>query len=333
VIETGLADDDLAVLAEGVTFISRLVGADRARLSVVDLAGALTPIVHFPAGTLYELPETDRLDIPVVFDGESIGLLELAASGSDGLSLRSSELAAAFAPLLGTVLGEARRHHAKDAFFALTIHELRTPLTAASGFVQTIVDHADRLQQDVVQDLLVRIVHNHRRLTQLVDDLADLLRLEGGQLRVHVAPVEVEPLLAELLRITDVEGRIVDLEVAAGLPRVVADGGRLEQVVANLLSNAVKFSPPDGHIVLRATAHHGTVDVEVIDQGEGIPPQIHDQIFDAYFQGATASGGRPKGLGIGLFLVRRLCQLMGATVRVDSAPGQGSTFTVRLQPA
>jgi signal transduction histidine kinase len=161
----------------------------------------------------------------------------------------------------------------------------------------------------------------------------DLLRLEGGQLRVHLTSVELAPLLGELVRNTDVGDRVVELEVSAGLPSVVADAGRLEQVIANLMNNAAKFSPPGARILIRAEVGVGTVDVQVVDQGEGIPPERHEQIFDAYFQGPSVSGGRPKGLGIGLFLVHRLCQLMGATVSVESAPGEGSTFTIRLQPA
>lgn len=333
VIETGLADEDLAVLAEGVSFIAQLLGADRGSLSMVNPLGALTPVVQYPEGASGQISGSSHLNVPVLFEGRPVGVLELAASRADGFAERAPNLALAFAPLLGALLGEARRQRAKDAFFALTIHELRTPLSAASGFAQTIIDHLDRLGPEVMTDLLVRIVHNHRRLTHLVDDLADLLRLEGGQLRVHLAPVDVEPLLAELIRNFDAGGRTVDLEVAAGLPRVVADAGRLEQVVANLLSNAAKFSPPESSIVIRIATGQGTVNVEVIDQGEGIPPEHQERIFDAYFQGSTPTGGRRRGLGIGLFLVRRLCQLMGATVEVESEPGRGSTFTIQLQPA
>jgi signal transduction histidine kinase len=333
VIEPGLADNDLAVLADAVTFIAEQQGADRCRLSIPDGPSGLTRAIDYPPDANGEPSGLSRIEVPVVFEGRPIGRLELVADRADAFDDGAGGKALAFGRILGAMVGDARRQRAKDAFFALTVHELRTPLSAASGFAQTILDHFDRLGPDITRDLLVRIGHNHRRLTRLVDDLVDLLRLEGHQLRVHLCPVDVEPLLDELIRNTDVGTRVVDLRVADGLPHVMADARRLEQVIANLLANAAKFSPPGTRIDIRAAARSGTVDIEIVDQGEGIPPEHHRQIFEAYFQAPGAGGGRPKGLGIGLFLVGRLCELMGASVQVESAPGQGATFTVRLQPA
>jgi signal transduction histidine kinase len=337
VIDSGLAGDDVAALREGVAFIGQLLGADRATLYAPNASGASLPIASYllPTGAEPTAEGTEsgsRCVVPVVFEGRAIGILELLADRADAFSETDRERAIAFAPILGAALGGARRHKAKDAFFALTIHELRTPLSAASGFALTILDHFAQMDREVTQDLLVRIVHNHRRLTRLLDDLVDLLRLEGRLLPVHISPVEVGSFLTELMRNADLDGREIAVEVAPNLPAVAADPGRLEQVISNLLANAAKFSSADSRIVIRALARDDTVDIQIVDEGEGIPAEQHEQIFESYYQGPTMSGRPPKGLGIGLFLVRRLCELMGASVDVDSAPGRGSTFTVHLRP-
>ena len=339
-IDSGLAGDDVAALTEGVAFIGQLLGADRATLYAPNASGASLPIASYLAPTTAspstQSPENtatgSRFDAPVVFEGRAIGMLELLADRVDAFSETDRERVVAFVPILGATLGGARRHKAKDAFFALTIHELRTPLSAAGGFAHTILDHFAELDREVTQDLLVRIVHNHRRLTRLLDDLVDLLRLEGRLLPVHISPVEVGPFLTDFIRNADLDGREITVEVTPNLPTIAVDPSRLEQVISNLLANAAKFSRPDTRIVVRALARDDRVDLQIVDQGEGIPAERHEQIFESYYQGPTMSGRRPKGLGIGLFLVRRLCELMGASVDVDSAPGRGSTFTVHLRP-
>ncbi|HSS09344.1 MAG TPA: HAMP domain-containing sensor histidine kinase, partial [Acidimicrobiales bacterium] len=271
--------------------------------------------------------------VPTRSGGRTSCLVEFAAESVDAFPEADRDAVLSLAPLLGCVLDNARRQQTKDVFLALAAHELRTPLTTAAGFAQTIADHFDRLDPAMIQDLLARILRNHRRLDRLVDDLVDLSSIEGGHLQVCPGPVSVALLLDEVVRSADSGSHPVSCQVLADLPLVWADHDRLEQVVTNLVANAAKFSPEGAPIIVRAGIRDELVAIEVIDDGPGIAPELQERIFDAYYQGDAVSGGRPRGLGIGLYLTRLLCQLMGGTVDVESQPGRGSTFVVTLPPA
>jgi signal transduction histidine kinase len=268
--------------------------------------------------------------VPVMSGGRIIGLVELVAARIDAFSAVERQDVLAFVPVLARVLENARRQEAKSAFVALAAHELRTPLTSAAGYAQTIAQQFERLEPILVRDLLDRILHNHRRLDRLVDDLVDLSRVEGGQLQVSLAPVIVGPLLEEVMCGADNGSHVLSYEVPDDLPMVWADRDRLDQVVTNLLANATKFSPEGSPISIRADLRGDMIAIEVADRGPGIPLEHLDRIFDAYYQGEMLSGERPQGLGIGLYLARVLCHLMGGTVSVESRRGKGSTFVVRL---
>jgi signal transduction histidine kinase len=271
--------------------------------------------------------------VPVLSEARASCLVEFVAARVDAFSEADRHAVLTFAPIIGSVLDNARRQQSKDTFLALAAHELRTPLTSAAGFAQTIAEHFEQLDPAVIQDLLARILHNHRRLDRLVDDLVDLSSIEGGQLQVSLAAVPVGPMLDEVVRGADNGSHPISCEAPAGLPMVRADCNRLEQVVTNLLANAAKFSPKGAPIIIRSSLRDGRIAIEVIDHGQGIAPELQDRIFDAYYQGQAVTGGRPPGLGIGLYLTRLLCQLMGGTVDVTSEPGRGSTFVVTLPVA
>jgi signal transduction histidine kinase len=274
--------------------------------------------------------------VPVRSGSRTIALIEMVAMRVDAFSRVERKDVLAFAPVLVNALESARRQEARSAFLAVAAHELRTPLASAAGLAETIARQLERLEPIVLRDLLDRILHNHRRLDRLVDDLVDLSSVDGGQLHVSPGPVIVGPLLEEAICGADDGSHLLSCDVAPDLPMVWADRDRLEQVVTNLLANAAKFSPEGSPICIRAGRRDETnevIAIEVTDQGAGIPPERVDRIFDAYYQGEALLGGRPPGLGIGLYLTRVLCQLMGGKVAVESRPGSGSTFVVTLPAA
>jgi signal transduction histidine kinase len=271
--------------------------------------------------------------VPVRSGSRAIALIEMVAMRVDAFSRVERQDVMAFAPLLVNALESARRHEARSAFLAVAAHELRTPLASATGFAETIAQQLERLEPIVLRDLLDRILRNHRRLDRLVDDLVDLSSVDGGQLQVSPGPVIVGPLLEGAICAADDGSHRLSCDVAPDLPMVWADRDRLEQVVTNLLANAAKFSPEGSPIYLRAGRRdemEEMIAIEVSDQGAGIPPERLGRIFDPYYQGEALLGGRPPGLGIGLYVTRVLCQLMGGEVAVESRPGRGSTFVVTL---
>jgi signal transduction histidine kinase len=362
-ISARLPSDDIAAVGGGLALLGQRLAADRAAMYQVDDVNAdgsvrlvLVASEHrlvdgfvdnVPApfsvpgaiGDIRYVPDMGQparsgmrtyFGVPVLAGGQIIGLVEMVATRVDAFSAGERQEVLAFVPVLGSVLENARRKEAKKAFLALAAHELRTPLASAAGFAQTLVQQFERLEPVVVRDLLERILHNHRRLDRLVDDLVDLSSVDGGQLQVSLEPVIVGPLLEEVVCGADNGSHVLSCEVPVDLPMVWADRARLEQVVTNLFANAAKFSPEGSPISIRAGLREAVIVIEVADRGPGIPPERLHRIFDAYYQGETPSGGRPQGLGIGLYLTRVLCQLMEGTVSVDSRPGRGSTFVVTL---
>jgi len=218
---------------------------------------------------------------------------------------------------------------AKSMFLANMSHELRTPLNAIIGYAQLLAEEAD----DEDAEDLDRIERSGTYLLELINDVLDLSKIESGRLEVRPHEVELAQLVGELR--ADAESLCTrndnDLVVELPeLPRVVADGMRLRQVLLNLLSNAAKFTE-QGRVTVRARAEAGSVWVEVEDTGIGMDDAQLARLFQAFTQVHRSDHQRYGGTGLGLALSQRLCRLMGGDLRVTSEPGRGSTFTVELR--
>jgi signal transduction histidine kinase len=289
--------------------------------------------------------------VPLLAGGETIGVLELEGSSSS-FSDEDRDTVLALAPSIAAAVQNARlferEQHAvaelREAqrmqrdFLAVVSHELRTPLTAIAGFAETLRSDAASLSADDVAAVGDRIGRAGRRLERLIVDLLDISQLERAQLAVNLVQVPPNTLAAVVLDAIDsmgVSGHTVRLDVADGLPPVLADERRVRQVVEHLLDNARKFSPAASEIVVSlAPEEDGAhVAVSVTDQGPGIPAEMQPRVFERFFQVESPSTRSAGGLGVGLYLVRRLCDLMNASVDIDSAAGEGTRFTVRIPVA
>ncbi|PYN57577.1 MAG: hypothetical protein DMD92_14095 [Candidatus Rokuibacteriota bacterium] len=226
--------------------------------------------------------------------------------------------------------------HAKSSFVAVASHELRTPLTALQGFSELLA--ARRLPAEEVSRLAGIMHQEARRLGRIVNDLLDLARIERGLApALHRTPVAVETLIAGVADVFR-RGRATHPIVVgyeAGLPRVDADRDALERILTNLVSNALKYSPPGRLVRIRArgAAHGGAVEVEVEDQGAGIPAESLTRIFEPYYR-APEAAGTARGAGIGLAVVKSLVEAHGGSIRVESAHGVGTrvVFSVPAVP-
>jgi len=242
-------------------------------------------------------------------------------------------------------LAEARdraeaANRAKSAFLAKMSHELRTPLNGILGYAQLL--NRDSALPDQHRAGVDVIERSGQHLLGLINDVLDLAKIEAGKLEVRPAPFRLPDLLrsvAALARVeADAKGLAFNADLAPTLPATVhADERRLRQVLLNLVSNAVKFTPR-GSVTLRAHADELNEDgedrrvvlrFEVVDTGIGIAPEQAERVFLPFEQVAD-TGGHSDGTGLGLAISRRLVDLMGGTVGLDSAPSEGSTFTVRL---
>jgi PAS domain S-box-containing protein len=220
----------------------------------------------------------------------------------------------------------------KDEFLAMVSHELRTPLNAIVGWLHLL--RKKPLDAETTRAVEV-IDRNSDALRRIIEDILDLSAIQSGKLRLDRQPQELHPTLqlaiesmrpkAEARNIT------VVLDTASEPVRIVADGARLQQIVANLLTNAVKFTPPGGRITVSWLRQPDAAAIRITDTGIGIAEEVRPGIFDAFRQGDASLTRGHGGLGLGLAISRHLVELHGGTIEVDS-PGRdlGTTFTVRL---
>ena len=246
---------------------------------------------------------------------------------------RTQELAATLEQLdeKSRELETASRH--KSQFLANMSHELRTPLNAILGFSQLlrgeVYGDLNEKQEEYLDDILTSAGH----LLALINDILDLSKVEAGQIELEVAPFSLREALERGVvmvreRATK-DGVRVALEAYPEADIVSGDERRVRQVIFNLLSNAVKFTPQGGTVDVSAVRVNGEVRVSVADTGPGIAREDHDRIFEE-FQQTEAGAAQREGTGLGLALSKRLVELHGGRIWVDSELGKGSTFVFTL---
>lgn len=221
----------------------------------------------------------------------------------------------------------------KDDFLATLAHELRNPLAPIRSAVE-ILRAVGGLPEMAAQgrDVIDRQV---RHLTRLVDDLLDVSRISRGKIRLHLAPVDLRPVIEQAIEtsrpLITARGHRLEVSFPDEVLRVEADADRLAQVAANLLNNAAKYTSQPGEIRLDVRAEDGTAVIRVRDTGLGIAAEQLTRIFEPFAQVDQTEEQRMGGLGIGLSLVRSLVEMHGGTVTASSeGPGKGSEFVVRL---
>ena len=225
----------------------------------------------------------------------------------------------------------------KSDFISAVSHELRTPLTS-------IRNAADLLRTGRLGELTppqLRFVEmarrNTRRLSEIIDDLLDISRIEAGRQAFRFAKVDagelVETVCESFVGRIDSEAPELVVERADGLPKVWIDPQRIEQVVTNLISNAFKFTPARGRVTVAVRPEGDGVEIRVSDTGIGIPAEEQERIFHRFYQVEDPLTRHCKGTGLGLSIVQRLLAAHGVTISVDSAPGSGSSFYFTLPRA
>jgi signal transduction histidine kinase len=228
-------------------------------------------------------------------------------------------------------LEEASRH--KSEFLANMSHELRTPLNAILGFSQVLRERLFGEINEKQAEYLDDILSSGHHLLALINDVLDLSKVEAGQVELEVAPFSLREALERGVVMVRERAMRDGVEVALAaeneLDVVDGDERRIRQVIFNLLSNAVKFTPAGGVVGVSAAQVNGEVRVSVADTGPGLAPEDHERIFDE-FQQADAGVEQGEGTGLGLALSKRLVELHGGRIWVDSEVGRGSTFVFTL---
>lgn len=228
----------------------------------------------------------------------------------------------------------AERDHA--TLLSTVAHELRAPLTSVKGFTSSLLRRWDRFTDEQKRLMIETIESDASRLTRLITELLDISRLDAGRLSLRIGPVDLNELLSrhvvrqELGRAAGSIRLVLGQRARAeGLPEIWADGDRLEQVFFNLIENAVQHG--SGLVTVTAERDRGLPDgvrVCVEDEGEGVPVDHRDRIFERFWHGPTS-----VSTGLGLYVVRGLVEAHGGTVHVEDSDGGGARFVVHLRSA
>ncbi len=223
----------------------------------------------------------------------------------------------------------------KSEFLANMSHELRTPLNAILGFSEILKDNlAGELTPQQRQECLENIHTSGRHLLELVNDVLDLSKIEAGRMELSYDTFRVSSAFREVHNVIKALSERRELTVSEDIApdelEVRADRSKFKQVLYNLLSNSIKFTPPGGRVWVRARQIDDDLVVEVGDTGIGIAPEHQELVFSEFYQIDNQATRQAQGTGLGLALTRRLVQLHGGTIVVESAPGQGAVFTYRI---
>ena len=315
----------------------------RARtMRVLDLADPL--LAGTPIATAFEwLGLQIAMVVPLYHQSEPLGILLAGNICTQRVTRDELRLFETIGTLISDAITRTRLYEEaqqanqlKSAFLANISHELRTPLTSIIGF-------ADMLQNGIFGDLpratdepLGLVRHSSRTLLRLINDILDFSKMEAGYFDIDRCPVDltfvVQRVVATMQPQIQARALELKLDLASELPLIYADSARLEQVLTNLLANAIKFTDA-GAITIRTKMFDTHVRLSVQDTGIGIAPADQSRLFQAFRQIESSHTRRYGGTGLGLAISRRLIELMGGTLSLESAPGVGSTFHCDLKLA
>ena len=285
---------------------------------------------------------------PMMSEGAGIGAISIGRDAPGALSEKQIALLRTFADQAVIAIRNAQLFHEireksaqlevankhKSEFLANMSHELRTPLNAIIGFSEVLSERMFGEINEKQADYLKDIHESGRHLLSLINDILDLSKIEAGRMDLELSSFDLPSALSNAMTLVreraQRHGIALSLEVDKRLGSFQADERKFKQIVVNLLSNAVKFTPDGGKIDVSARRFDGKVEIAVKDTGIGIAPEDHAAVFEEFKQVGRDYTRKAEGTGLGLALTRRFVELHGGEVRLDSALGKGSTFTISL---
>jgi signal transduction histidine kinase len=285
---------------------------------------------------------------PMLWEGKGIGVINVGRNFAGAFSDKEIALLRTFADQAVIAIQNARlfreiedKSHQlevankhKSDFLANMSHELRTPLNAIIGFSEVLIEKMFGEVNEKQLDYLNDIHSSGKHLLSLINEILDLSKIEAGRMELDLSEVNVPDTLSSAMTLVreraQNHGITLSLDVDPQVGAVHADARKVKQVVLNLLSNAVKFTPDGGRVAVRATLDTDCVEVAVRDTGIGIAPEDQAAVFEEFTQVGRDYTKKAEGTGLGLALTKRIVELHGGRIWLESAPGEGSTFAFTL---
>jgi len=329
---SGMAGTSRGLEPSQIAALARRLPTLREGVSRIDVGGTDTGVITLPVRRL-----------------SGSGTLVIVAGpftpgfGSDEMN-RMQQLMSAFVTALdrrhlivkleesNAALAEANKH--KTVFLANMSHELRTPLNAIIGFSELLTDSRDgQFDQATRARFLGQILTSGKHLLSLINDILDLSKVEAGQMELRLQPVSIAEAVEQVMTTVEPLAAKKEIRMQRRLDwsgEMLADAGKLKQMLLNLVSNAIKFTPERGSVTISASRLNDMVEISITDTGIGIASRDQKTIFQEFHQVDQGPGRKHEGTGLGLALTKRFALLHGGDVRVTSQPDKGSVFTLLL---
>jgi signal transduction histidine kinase len=280
----------------------------------------------------------DAEDSPLPREEAALARETLVEHNGRSLAVTAAPLGSSEAGMVWTVRDmseRARLERAKSEFVATASHELRSPLTSIKGFVE-LLEHSSDGMTERQREFIEIILKSTDRLVELVNDLLDVARIEADHVEINRRPIDVGEVVHDVVELImprmESKGQSLTTYVSPILPPALADPGRVRQIVANLLTNAHLYTPEGGTVHVGVEPDRAWVQVTVEDSGVGMTKEETERIFERFYRAGNRSGSNP-GTGLGLSIVKSLVDLHGGQISVESEPGRGTMFRVRLAAA
>ncbi len=337
----GFPPDELARGEEGCWEIGKVAMQSKQPLS---LSGRHDRNGQF-ANSMDKLAATSVVAAPLLVKDRPIGVLVMTkTAGSPPFVPSDVELLSVLCGQVSIAIENARLFeeiqraykelkrldHMKSEFINIAAHELRTPLAILMGYASLLEEEASGPERERLEI----IMRNAMRLRSLIDDMLNLRYLEAGEVELRIEEVylgeAVDAAIDDLRPLAENKEHTITVELPPDLPAIETDRGKVILILTNLLSNAIKFTPPGGHIRVKAQATPDEIEVVVSDTGVGIPLEEYDKVFDRFYQVEDSLTRQHGGIGLGLSIVKGMLDLLGGRIWLESEVNRGSAFHFTL---